>query len=161
MCDIVQVQSVHLISIQVELRHLMGSILQNADRLSFVNHLTTIIESVLGAERLLKPKPELLQTSPPQIEGQHETPPSPEGVGGSTVAAIGAVARDLQTALWQPNTAPTGLYFLFSVVNKINENLLTKDRQISLFTPIDMSPLLRQIGQSVFGGERCCAAVGE
>ena len=95
---------------------------------------------MLSAERLLKPKSEI-RTAPPK-------PPPPEGGGGSTSTAfITAVARNIQNTLWQPNPAPAGLYFLFSVINNLNDNLLTGDRPIALFMPVDLDPLLRQIGQ--------------
>ena len=107
--------------------------MRSIPRLNFVKHFETVIESVF-AERLKhkhKPNPDLKH---------HETAPD----GGESIADA---ARDLQNTLWHPNPAKAGFYFLSGVVNNMNKNLLAEDRPISLFTTVDLGPLLRQIGQ--------------
>ena len=108
--------------------------------MNFVKHFEMVMESVFADRLKHKPK---LQMSPPKAAagGHHETSP-PEG--GESIADA---ARDLQNKLSQSNAVHAGLYSLFSLVNDSINSLLAEDRPISLFTTVDLGPLLLQIGQ--------------
>jgi len=125
--------------IQVEFRNLLTPVLWFAARKSFANHFETLIESVLGAR--------LKHNNSKQHDGTPEGGGGGEPAGGVTIAAI---ARQIRNHMLERRPVKTALYFLIHVVHMINEHLLSEDSPVTLFTPIDLTPLLCQLGQLQF-----------
>jgi len=137
-------------------------VLRRALKPSFVQHFETVFESVLlgGAERLrLKhnnnnDKPDL---EAPQIGHHHHATTAVPPISAAATA-IAALAKDVQTSYIghpDPDSLPTGFPLLCGVAETLNEaNLLAaaanhRPSVITLFTRVDLGPLLREIGQSV------------